>query len=180
MLVGSYFWGCLADTKGRKIVLIATLLIDGFCGLLSSVAQYYSLFMLFRFFNGFGYVQINITTKWDLSIFIYLFAWMADRFCCFVLLYLNVSFKLWMTKHQCGRSDGHLFSVFGRISTHTIPRFDFAISSVCRHKYMYIISNYTENILCWMEIFWTIGIIALPCMYLHSDLECLARLALKN
>lgn len=54
MLVGSYFWGCLADTKGRKIVLIATLLIDGFCGLLSSVAQYYSLFMLFRFFNGFG------------------------------------------------------------------------------------------------------------------------------
>lgn len=54
MLFGSYFWGCLADTKGRKVVLIATLLLDGFCGLLSSVAQYYSLFMLFRFFNGFG------------------------------------------------------------------------------------------------------------------------------
>lgn len=54
MLVGSYFWGCLADTKGRKVVLIATLLLDGFCGLLSSVSQYYSLFMLFRFFNGFG------------------------------------------------------------------------------------------------------------------------------
>lgn len=55
MLLGSYFWGCLADTKGRKVVLIATLLLDGFCGLLSSVAQYYSVFMLFRFFNGFGY-----------------------------------------------------------------------------------------------------------------------------
>lgn len=54
MLFGSYFWGCLADTKGRKVVLVATLLLDGFCGLLSSIAQYYSLFMFFRFFNGFG------------------------------------------------------------------------------------------------------------------------------
>lgn len=86
MLVGSYFWGCLADTKGRRTVLIATLLIDGFCGLLSSVAQYYSLFMLFRFFNGFGWVRIRFEKKekpkkngnknekqWDLSKFIYVF-----------------------------------------------------------------------------------------------------------
>lgn len=66
MLFGSYFWGCLADTKGRKVVLIATLLLDGFCGLMSSVAQYYSVFMLFRFFNGFGYVQLEfiIITKY--------------------------------------------------------------------------------------------------------------------
>lgn len=54
MLLGSYFWGCLADTKGRRVVLIATLVLDGVCGLLSSVAQYYVLFMLLRFFNGFG------------------------------------------------------------------------------------------------------------------------------
>lgn len=54
MLLGSYFWGCLADTKGRKVVLIATLLLDGVCGIISSVSQYFSLFMLLRFFNGFG------------------------------------------------------------------------------------------------------------------------------
>uniref|UniRef100_A0A1B0CP66 Major facilitator superfamily (MFS) profile domain-containing protein n=1 Tax=Lutzomyia longipalpis TaxID=7200 RepID=A0A1B0CP66_LUTLO len=53
MVIGSYFWGCLADTKGRKIVLIASLLVDGICGLISSVAQYFWLFMLCRFFNGF-------------------------------------------------------------------------------------------------------------------------------
>lgn len=29
MIIGSYFWGCLADTKGRKYVLITTLLLDG-------------------------------------------------------------------------------------------------------------------------------------------------------
>lgn len=54
MLLGSYFWGCLADTKGRKVVLICTLLLDGVCGIFSSISQYYGIFMLFRFFNGFG------------------------------------------------------------------------------------------------------------------------------
>lgn len=54
MVIGSYFWGCLADTKGRKVVLIAALLLDGLCGLLSSISQQFWLFMLLRFFNGFG------------------------------------------------------------------------------------------------------------------------------
>lgn len=54
MVVGSYFWGCLADTKGRRIVLIAALLLDGICGIASSLTPYFSVFMLFRFFNGFG------------------------------------------------------------------------------------------------------------------------------
>lgn len=53
MLIGSYFWGCLADTKGRKVVLIATLLADGICGVLSAVAPDYMPFLLIRFFNGF-------------------------------------------------------------------------------------------------------------------------------
>lgn len=30
-----------------------------------------------------------------------------------------------------------------------------------------------ENILCWMEIFWTLGIIALPCMYSHFNSNAL-------
>jgi VNT family MFS transporter (synaptic vesicle glycoprotein 2) len=54
MVIGSYFWGCLADTKGRKTVLIGALLMDGCCGLLSSISQVYWLFMLFRFLNGFA------------------------------------------------------------------------------------------------------------------------------
>ncbi|KAJ8946604.1 hypothetical protein NQ318_007204 [Aromia moschata] len=54
MVIGSYFWGCLADTKGRKTVLIAALLMDGICGLLSSISQAYWLFMLLRFLNGFA------------------------------------------------------------------------------------------------------------------------------
>ncbi|XP_055324513.1 synaptic vesicle glycoprotein 2C-like [Sitodiplosis mosellana] len=94
MLVGSYWWGCLADTKGRKTVLIATLLLDGFCGLLSSVAQYYYLFMLFRFFNGFGVAGAM----------------------------------------------GICFPYLGEFQP----------------------TKYREKILCWMEMFWTVGIIALP------------------
>lgn len=54
MVIGSYFWGCLADTKGRKIVLIGALLMDGICGLISSIAQVYSLFLILRFLNGFA------------------------------------------------------------------------------------------------------------------------------
>ncbi|KAH1012406.1 hypothetical protein HUJ05_011571 [Dendroctonus ponderosae] len=54
MVIGSYFWGCLADTKGRKTVLIGALIMDGICGLLSSISQVYWLFMFLRFLNGFA------------------------------------------------------------------------------------------------------------------------------
>jgi VNT family MFS transporter (synaptic vesicle glycoprotein 2) len=54
MVIGSYIWGCLADTKGRKLVLIATLLMDGIVGILSSFVQYFWVFLVFRFFNGFA------------------------------------------------------------------------------------------------------------------------------
>lgn len=54
MVIGSYFWGCLADTKGRKVVLIAALLIDGIVGLISSVTPDFVLFTVLRFFNGFA------------------------------------------------------------------------------------------------------------------------------
>lgn len=54
MVFGSYFWGCLADTQGRKITLIGALLVDGLCGIASSVSQYYSVFLALRFINGFA------------------------------------------------------------------------------------------------------------------------------
>lgn len=94
MLIGSYFWGCLADIKGRKTVLIMTLLLDGFCGLISSISQVYWLFMLLRFFNGFGVAGAM----------------------------------------------GICFPYLGEFQ-HT---------------------KYREKILCWMELFWTFGIIVLP------------------
>ncbi|XP_028135117.1 synaptic vesicle glycoprotein 2C-like [Diabrotica virgifera virgifera] len=94
MVIGSYFWGCLADTKGRKIVLIGALLMDGACGLLSSVSQVFWLFMLMRFFNGFAITGAM----------------------------------------------GICFPYLGEFQP----------------------NKYRETILCWMELFWTLGVIALP------------------
>uniref|UniRef100_A0A1B6CG08 Major facilitator superfamily (MFS) profile domain-containing protein n=1 Tax=Clastoptera arizonana TaxID=38151 RepID=A0A1B6CG08_9HEMI len=54
MMVGCYFWGCLADLRGRKTVLIASLLVDGLSGLASSFSPYYPVFIVFRFIGGFG------------------------------------------------------------------------------------------------------------------------------
>jgi len=53
MLMGSYFWGSLADIKGRRIVLMATLILDGLCGVCSSFIPSYIVFVGLRFFNGF-------------------------------------------------------------------------------------------------------------------------------
>lgn len=94
MVIGSYIWGCLADTKGRKIVLIITLLMDGIVGILSSFVQYFSVFLVFRFFNGFA-----VTGAMGI-----------------VFPYLG---EFQPTKHR-------------------------------------------EKILCWMEMFWTVGVIVLP------------------
>lgn len=94
MLVGSYFWGCLADTKGRKRVLIATLLGDALCGLVSSLSQHFLFFLLVRLLNGF-----------------------------------NVAGAM-----------GICFPYLGEFQP----------------------TKYREKILCWMEMFWTVGIIVLP------------------
>ncbi|KAJ8985612.1 hypothetical protein NQ317_015105 [Molorchus minor] len=94
MVIGSYFWGCLADTKGRKTVLIAALLMDGVCGLLSSISQVYWLFMLLRFLNGFAITGAM----------------------------------------------GICFPYLGEFQP----------------------NKYRETILCWMELFWTFGVIVLP------------------
>lgn len=94
MVIGSYFWGCLADTKGRRIVLVAALLLDGFVGLLSSVTPIFGLFMLLRFINGFAITGAM----------------------------------------------GICFPYLGEFQP----------------------TKYREKVLCWMELFWTVGIIVLP------------------
>lgn len=58
MVVGSYIWGNIADSRGRKWGLIAALLMDSLAALASSVAQSFPLFLFFRFFNGFGWEKI--------------------------------------------------------------------------------------------------------------------------
>ncbi|XP_026840215.1 synaptic vesicle glycoprotein 2C isoform X2 [Drosophila persimilis] len=94
MLIGSYFWGCLADTKGRRVVLITTLLADGIFGILSSFAPIYIIFMLFRLVNGF-----NVAGTMSI-----------------------------------------IFPYLGEFQT----------------------TQHREKILCWMELYWTFGIILLP------------------
>ncbi|XP_008544409.1 synaptic vesicle glycoprotein 2C isoform X1 [Microplitis demolitor] len=94
MVIGSYFWGCLADTKGRKVVLIATLMMDGIVGVISSFVQHFWAFLIFRFFNGFAITGAM----------------------------------------------GICFPYLGEFQP----------------------TKYREKILCWMEMFWTIGVIALP------------------
>jgi len=52
MMVGAYFWGSIADSMGRRKVLIVISFMNGFCIVASSFSQNYEWFMLFRFLNG--------------------------------------------------------------------------------------------------------------------------------
>lgn len=52
MMAGAYAWGSVADTLGRKKVLIAISFMNALCIVASSFSQSYELFMLFRFLNG--------------------------------------------------------------------------------------------------------------------------------
>jgi len=53
MISSSHLWGYLADMRGRRKTLLASLVLDAICGLLSSFAHSYWLFATLRFFNGF-------------------------------------------------------------------------------------------------------------------------------
>ncbi|XP_066993183.1 synaptic vesicle glycoprotein 2B isoform X2 [Anabrus simplex] len=52
MMVGAYLWGSVADSLGRKKVLICISVMNALCIVASSFCQNYELFMLFRFLNG--------------------------------------------------------------------------------------------------------------------------------
>lgn len=52
MMVGAYLWGSVADSIGRKRVLIVISFMNALCILASTLTQSYTLFMLFRFLNG--------------------------------------------------------------------------------------------------------------------------------
>lgn len=52
MMFGAYFWGSIADSLGRKRVLIVISFMNALCIVVSSFSQTYEFFMLFRFLNG--------------------------------------------------------------------------------------------------------------------------------
>lgn len=52
MMFGAYFWGSIADSIGRKKVLIFISFMNALCIVASSFSQNYGMFMLFRFLNG--------------------------------------------------------------------------------------------------------------------------------
>lgn len=52
MMVGAYAWGSVADSLGRKRVLIAISVVNALAIVASSFSQNYELFMVFRFING--------------------------------------------------------------------------------------------------------------------------------
>lgn len=53
MISSSHLWGYLADTRGRRKTLLVALVLDAICGLLSSFAHSYWLFVVLRFLCGF-------------------------------------------------------------------------------------------------------------------------------
>lgn len=52
MMVGAYVWGSIADTLGRRKVLIVISFMNAVCIVASSFCQSYLVFMVFRFLNG--------------------------------------------------------------------------------------------------------------------------------
>lgn len=52
MMTGAYVWGSIADTIGRKKVLIVISIMNAFCIVASSFSQSFAVFMVFRFLNG--------------------------------------------------------------------------------------------------------------------------------
>ncbi|RZC36930.1 synaptic vesicle glycoprotein 2C-like, partial [Asbolus verrucosus] len=56
MIFGCSLWGSIADSQGRKIAIMLSLLVDFFAAMISSFANTFQLFLICRFFNGFGII----------------------------------------------------------------------------------------------------------------------------
>ena len=54
MLFGSFIWGSLADMVGRRTTIIVSLFFSVVFGFSSAFIPWYWVFVLFRFFSGFG------------------------------------------------------------------------------------------------------------------------------
>lgn len=52
MMTGAYIWGSIADSIGRKKVLVVISIMNALCIVASSFSQSFAVFMVFRFLNG--------------------------------------------------------------------------------------------------------------------------------
>lgn len=52
IIVSSHFWGFIADTAGRKTVILPTQFLGFFFSILSSFANSFWSLLIFRFLNG--------------------------------------------------------------------------------------------------------------------------------
>lgn len=57
IIVSSHFWGFLADTKGRKSIIVPTLILSFLATFLSSLATDFSTLVICRFLSGFLWVS---------------------------------------------------------------------------------------------------------------------------
>jgi VNT family MFS transporter (synaptic vesicle glycoprotein 2) len=53
IILSSHFWGFLADTRGRKRVLVPALFLASAFSMISTLAKSFWTLSLFRFLNGF-------------------------------------------------------------------------------------------------------------------------------
>lgn len=53
IITSSHLWGFIADTQGRKKVILPTLLLAFCCTILSSLVSNFWIFVLLRYMNGF-------------------------------------------------------------------------------------------------------------------------------
>lgn len=53
MICSSHLWGYLADTKGRRFVILPTLMITFALAIGSSFTKHFYIFAILRFLNGF-------------------------------------------------------------------------------------------------------------------------------
>ncbi|XP_063243924.1 synaptic vesicle glycoprotein 2A-like isoform X10 [Bacillus rossius redtenbacheri] len=53
VICSSQLWGYLADSLGRKKIIVFTLAMDAVCGIASSLAPDFYSFLIVRFFGGF-------------------------------------------------------------------------------------------------------------------------------
>lgn len=54
MLFGSYVWGSLADIIGRRTSVVSSLTVSAVFGMISAFSPWFWLFVVLRFFSGFG------------------------------------------------------------------------------------------------------------------------------
>lgn len=53
IISSSHLWGFLADTQGRRKIILPTLFLSFTCTILSSITTNFWLFVVFRYLNGF-------------------------------------------------------------------------------------------------------------------------------